>query len=184
MTRLPIEQKGQVVGLKQKHNPPISDREVGGRLGVPRQTVTSIMKHYNTFGPVKDRPRAGRPPLLDSDSQNRLVRAITPDPKVPSTTFAETAGVSARTVTRVAATHGLRSRICHKKSFISNANKKKRPKWAKDNEGTSWRRVMYTDEAALRIGETGVERCLRRVNTQYGTLDLSTKLRPGTSIHV
>jgi hypothetical protein len=172
MTRLFIEQKGQIVGLKQRHDPPISDREVGRRLGVPRRTVTSIVKHYNTYGTVADRPRTGRPPLLDSDAQNRLVRAIGRDPKAPPASFAETAGVSARTVIRTAAKHGLHSRICRKKPFISDVNRKKRVQWAKDNEGTLWRRIMYTDEAAFRIGETCVERCLRRVNTQYDAPNL------------
>lgn len=118
------------------------------------------MRHYCINGTVQDIPRSGRAPLLNSDAQNRLVRAIERHPKQSPAAFGKTVGVSGRTVVRIAATYGLRSCICRKKPFISEVNKDKRVKWARDTEGTQWRRIMYTDEAAFRIGDSGVERCL------------------------
>jgi hypothetical protein len=84
----------------------------------------------------------------------------------------------------MAAKHGLHSCICRKKPFISEVNKDKRVQWAKDNADTQWRHAMYTDEAAFRIGETSVERCLRRPDTQYHKANITTKFRPGPTMHV
>jgi len=99
--------------------------------------------------------------------------------------WGRTVNLSRQQTCRVLKKHNLRYRMCRKKPFISAANALKRLKWAADNEGTDWRRVMFTDECCLKIGEiSGQQHCWRADGKAYDPTTMQVHFRPGKSIHI
>jgi transposase len=176
--------RGKIVGLYEDSPHNLSLQEVAKATGRPKSTVQSVIKHYRDHGTVNDLPRSGRPPILGERDQNVLIRSIRKDPKLKLDHFAAETGVSPRTVSRIADQHGIHSRICRRKPMISEVNRSKRVQWAKDNEHTDWRTIMFTDESAFMVGETGIERVLRKAGEEYFAKHTSVKFRHGVQVHV
>ena len=159
-------------------------RPIAKRFGIPPTTFQSMINRYKQRGSLEKHKSSGRPPRIDSQGEERVVRAIQRNPKASYDVFGEIINASSSTVRRIARKHGLKSFIARKKPFISAVNKQKRVQWAHANVDTDWRRVMFTDEAAFRVGEVGVTRVIRRAGTAYDPRNITVKFRPGAAIHV
>ena len=79
----------------------------------------------------------------------------------------------------------MKYRTCRKKPFLSAAAILKRLAWAERNERTDWKRVLFTDECCLKIGEvSGKEHCWREDGTAADIRTFSVQFRPGKAIHI
>ncbi|KAK4689827.1 hypothetical protein P7C73_g290, partial [Tremellales sp. Uapishka_1] len=160
MAPLTPSMKGRVVAYGLGPGTPKSMHWISKTLGIPRTTVRRIIQHAKDRGNVYALPRSGRPQKLDARGEARLIRTIHNDPKSKFDVFGEVVGISRWTASRIAKKHGLNSRIARKKPMIPPVNQKKRVQWARDNEETDWKRVMFTDESCFKVGETARERVL------------------------
>jgi len=75
--------------------------------------------HYEQHGHIYDLSRSERPPKLDLEGEQGLIRSLVRDPKANSDVFGEIVNVSKSTVRRIAHKHGYHSRICRKKPMIT-----------------------------------------------------------------
>ncbi len=136
-------------------------------VGRPLPTVQHNLERFEVRGHTHNAPKSGRPRAMNTQVEERLFRAITSDPKAKSDTFAATEGVSPTTVRRIAAQNGLYSRKCLSKPYISPLNLRRRIQWALNNVDTAWRTIMFTDESAFCIGETGTQWCAWRPGKEH-----------------
>ena len=176
--------KGKVIAYHTHPEIPRGPRWIAKQLNMPYTTCYDIIQHHKVHGHIYNLPRSGRPRILDDQGEERLVRAIQRDPKANFDVFGEITQISQSTARRVAAKHGLHSRICRQKPMISAVNREKRMAWAMENELQAWNRVMFTDESCFRVGETGRERVIRKAGTEYDPKHMSVKFRHGASLHV
>lgn len=175
--------KGGIVSLHKFAN--WSYKDLSTKFQRPVSTIKSICKHYDIYGTVYNKGGAGRRPRLSGESEERLMRSVRRDPKKSAGYWGRTADLSRQQTCRVLKKHNLRYRMCCKKPFISAANALKRLKWAADNEGTDWRKVMFTDECCLKIGEiSGQQHCWRADGKAYDPTTMQVYFRPGKSIHI
>ncbi|SOV04253.1 uncharacterized protein UDID_17040 [Ustilago sp. UG-2017a] len=75
---------------------------------------------------------------------------------------------------------GINRRIALRKPFLTAKNRHKRPEWAKTNGSTDWRGVLFTDEAAVKVGYwPGRTWVSHRENTLEGINNMVPTFRSG-----
>lgn len=134
----------------------IGQRDIARVLGIGKTTVHDTierMKELPDAISAYSRPRSGRPPALDTRACRRLALEITRTPGKPWKHFAELLQVSVTTLRKAAKGMGFNKRHRRRKSFLGKRHKQLRKEWVKDNDEQDWRRVIFTDECAVEIGE-------------------------------
>ena len=144
----------------------------------------TICQHYKARGILDFNKSPGRPPKLNKLAEDQLIHAIKRNPKGSFDEFGEIVHISRSAVKWIAHKHNFHSRLCRKKLFISEANRKKRMIWVMENERMDWDRIIWTGEAAFKIGEVGRQRCIRQPGTKYEFQHLQIKFQPGNPIHI
>lgn len=105
-------------------------------------------------------------------------------PKLADEYYSETGRqVSSCTIRRCLKRNDLHGRRARKKSYISNANKKKRLEFAKENINNPpdfWNRVIFTDESKLELFCTrGNQKVWRRKNDAMNVKNLILTVKYG-----
>jgi transposase len=158
--QLTPSKKGGIISLRKSAN--WSYGKLAKEFKRPVSTIKSIIEHYDRYGTVYNRCGDGRPPKLNEEAEERLVRSVKREPKRSAGFWGRRVDLSRQQTCRILKKHRLRYRMCRKKPFISAANALKRMKWAADNAGTNWKEVMFTDECCVKIGEvSGQQHCWR-----------------------
>lgn len=181
MTKLPqltLSEKGGIIALKKYAK--WSYSQLAGRLRRSVPTIKGIVRHYDPKespdttinGSANNRWGPGRPPRLNQEARDRLVRAVKRNPAKSSRVLAE--GLGCR-VSKCAAS----SKIELQARYVQEEALRQCRKWSLEdgdqrNEGTDWRVIMFTEDAAFKIGEVSDQQhCWREEGNAYDPATLS-----------
>lgn len=140
----------------------LSLRLIASRVGCDVSTVVRTLERYRETGDVSDRPRTGRPSVMNPTSLRRLNRIIRSHPSSTSTslvnqmTIATGRRISPRTIRRARAqtlgyhpAHEIITRT------LTHSNKEARMKFASTHLNTNWHHVLFSDEKLFVLQNTG-----------------------------
>jgi hypothetical protein len=161
-------------------------KEIAQRYQVAKGTIAYTMKRERLHNTQKSLPTGRRPHKLSERSLRWLSREIGLFPQSPWDYFAKALSVSESTIRREAAKMGLHKRICRKKPFLSEKSKAARRAWAATNVDQDWRRVIFTDECSVQIGEDITRHyTIRQAGEEYEAKHIRPIFRSGrTSLMV
>jgi hypothetical protein len=142
--------RGQIVGMVKAG---VAQRSVAGCLGISKGAVWRALRRENIHHSQESLPRNRPPPKLDSRDHRRLAQEIVAHPDKPWDYFARLFHVSPNTIRRIAHSIGFHKRIRRRKPYISPKNIAKRRQWEMENRDQDWRRIIFTDESMLEMGE-------------------------------
>jgi transposase len=124
--------RGAVLALE---NEGYSWRELAAKFETSESTLRGVKRHFHQHGTVKKSYGKGRPPGLNTQAEDRLIRAVQRNPKVTSAQLAETENVSPTTIRKVLHSRGFNSRVCRIGQVLTGPNVEKRKRWADELEG-------------------------------------------------
>ena len=139
-----------------------SQRDIAKAFGCAQGTVSNTTKRLRERRSLYDAPKCGRPSTYTPRDERSMVRMATMHPKLTwkeigassaSTSGVGTNGFSAYIATKVCNKVGIHDRIARRKPFLTRKQRKARLEWAQENENREWKKVLFTDEASIDIGE-------------------------------
>lgn len=147
----------QIVTLREQG---LSLKEIEKITGKHRFTISRICKHVQQTKSFKEKPRSGRPKLLDDRHKRVLARILLKSNVKTAENVRKEAkqfhniDVSRDTVARALKSMGFVARVKKKKPMLSAKHRKARLDWArKHSKWTSddWKHVIWSDEAPFMI---------------------------------
>jgi len=136
--------------------------ELSRLVGIPRTTITSILKKVQATGSTRNIPRKGRPNLFTKRDKNAALRLAKVNRRSSLKDITNKLNeekqhhFSERTVQRALRSEGYRRRIAKKKAIVREVNRKKRVKWCKERKNLTvndhWKKVIFSDESQVVIG--------------------------------
>lgn len=164
-------------------------REIGKLVNRSHSTVHNIVKRYQQFQNVENRPKKATNKIFSESDERFLVRKIKINPFLSAPKLAEIAEVDlgkracASTIRNMLRKENLGGRRCRKKPFISDVNKKKRLQFAKDHrfhEFSFWEKVLFTDESKFNLfGSDGRPYVWRKPNEELLPKNLKPTIKHG-----
>jgi transposase len=131
-----------------------------------RFTISRICKSVQKTNSFKEKPRSGRPKLLD-DRQKRILARILRSSKVKTAEHVRKEAkqfhnidVSRDTVARALKSMGYVARVKKKKPMLSEKQRKARLEWARAHAkwtSDDWKHVIWSDEAPFMIVNSDVK---------------------------
>ena len=136
-------QKGEIVALIDL----MSHRDIGIRLNIPHQTVTSFLKRLATRGSVENIHRPGAPRKTSNSDDRYIVRTAERNTRIPLTELrAETiSNISEQTLRRRLREAGIRKWRAVDRPLINKKQARQRLAWAKAHRHWTvedWRKVL------------------------------------------
>lgn len=134
----------------------LPQKDICKKFSVPKQTVSYIIKTFNTSGRVATIHCGGRPRCTNSRDDTRIVRELKKHPEKSAVDIVNALNltISSRTVQRRACDAGLKSYRAAKKPFISRKNRLARLKFAREHINWSenkWKTVLFSDESKFNL---------------------------------
>ena len=158
-------------------------------LNVSKCTVADIVHRYIHEDRIDSIRQNGRPKLLDSREERKIVRKIKNDPKgsaikLAAELFQESGKkVHPDTVRRVLKNHGYNGRVPRRKPYINEVNRKKRLNFATDyvsKDQTWWNNVIFADESKFNLfGSDGRRTIRRKVNEELKLKNFRATVKHG-----
>jgi hypothetical protein len=148
-TRVPTPIRWEVVRLRLSEE---TFRGIEEETNISKSEAQRIWAKYNSDCHVKDRPKSGRPPLLNARGERVLVRSLLSEPTVSLREKEKSERVSRRTMSRILRANGVLSYRLVLKMEISPKNMKKRVDWCKKYKSWTtkdWEQVIFSDESAI-----------------------------------
>jgi len=130
--------------------------EISKLLNINRSTIHYIIKKSKSERTVKNKYRSGRPKKLTEREERALIGEIKKNPKISATKLATIVkenfkkDVNPELCRRVLRENDYHARVPRKKPYISNINKQKRLKFAKEfisKDNVFWNKVIFSDES-------------------------------------
>jgi hypothetical protein len=120
------------------------------------QTVSHIVKKFETYGTTETLKKSGRPPKTDRHTNLNILREWNSNPSQPPRQIISTLrlNISKTTVKRRIKAKGLQGFIAAKKPFIDVRNRKRRLTLAKELlrlPNWYWKRVIWSDEKKFEL---------------------------------
>ena len=147
----------QIVTLREQG---LSLKDIEKKTGKHRFTISRICKSVQKTNSFKEKPRSGRPTLLD-DRQKRILARILRLSKVKTAEHVRKEAkqfhnidVSRDTVARALKSMGYVARVKKKKPMLSEKQRKARLEWARAHAkwtSDDWKHVIWSDEAPFMI---------------------------------
>ena len=129
--------------LKKRWNMTITHQAIQKRLRAAEQRSGSL---YPSHSP-------GRPLKLSEHQQRLILRDLNQNPFASFRSIAGEHTTSEQSIARLANRHLLYRFTAAEKPFLQPEHLQARLKWARENVEQDWRRVIYTDEAAVVSGD-------------------------------
>ena len=147
---------------------------IAKKTGKPYQSISKICRRVKKTKSFKDRPRSGRPKLID-ERKMRVLARILQKSKVKTAEFVRKEArmfhgidVSRDTVARALTKMGYGVRVKRKKPALTKNQKKARLDWARKHStwtSDDWRHVIWSDESPFSIeNSSGKEYVWERPN--------------------
>lgn len=133
---------------------------IANKLKCARHTVNRAVKRFRQAGEHHNKPRSGRKRVTSYREDRKLIRESLRNRRktssVLSADLSEQTGrvISSRTVRRRLLNAGLRGCKARKKPWLSQKNKEKRLKWARQHQNWSeedWSNVIWSDESNFEV---------------------------------
>ena len=136
---------------------------------MPKRTVIKTWNRYQTTGSVKDKTRPGRPKILNSRTERRMVRKHKSNPFLTAPESSDQWNVSRWTVYRILRKYGLKCQKPVKVPIISAKNKKMRRFFSdKKRSRDQWRQMLWSDESRFCLHQNdGRVNIYCQKNTRY-----------------
>lgn len=150
------------------------------------ETIKLWLKRLDYTGSMANLPKSGRPPKLNPQNENKLIKFVKDNPKMRYPAVKRSLGmrVSRRTINRKANDHGIRTFRCIKRPLMSIKNQKKRLQMAKMflKHRSLIDKIVFTDEKKFaNNSDSKVEYVNRLPGTAYEEKHLSTS-KIGSSV--
>ena len=128
-------------------------------MKIPRTTIYNIIQRYKKDPTcLENRPKTGRPQILDKFEQKLIITKCLAQPNLNSTQLLASLELSQKVSTsyvrKLLLRNGLHAKVCTSKPFLSRANRLKRYVWAKDMLQKSdlfWKNVLLSDETMIEL---------------------------------
>ena len=149
-----------------------SKSTIAAKLGRDIRTIQRLFSKVKETGSHGRKPGSGRPrkttPRDDRHIRNTAIR----DRRITSKRIRSSVDleVSDKTIRDRLRDSGLKSHWSAKKPFVSETNRKKRLKWAKDHlhwTAKQWSSVLWSDESPFHLRYRGKRRVWRGINERY-----------------
>ncbi len=172
-TQLSDFQKGVIYGCYLAGK---SQSETAVLTGHPKGTIDRFLRKYRQTHTHVNRPRSGRPKILDDRARRQLGRLVMANRRVPLVYLTATHNTgpvkaSASTIRRALHSLGFYGRFCAKKPLITEKIRKRRLKWCKERRNWTleqWRTVIWSDESRFALFKAdGRQTCWRRVGERF-----------------
>lgn len=165
------EQRKTIFKLKEEG---FNISEISSMLRISRKMIYNAIKHVNKYKSYENQPRKLRPKKTTAVEDRILVRHAKNNPFITAQELknvmneSHQINISRDTITRRLRDAGIRSRVARKKPLISEINRLKRLKFAKDHIHkplSFWKNVLWSDESKFnRMGSDGQTRVWRPNN--------------------
>uniref|UniRef100_A0A3Q1EHV3 Transposase Tc1-like domain-containing protein n=1 Tax=Acanthochromis polyacanthus TaxID=80966 RepID=A0A3Q1EHV3_9TELE len=134
------------------HNDGRSNKNIAELTGVSERTVRRILQRHRETGSACIKKRSGRPSKTNARYDRRLKKLSTMDATDLAKEMATVSEckLSTRNIRRRLNNAGLKGCIAKKKPFVSEKNRKKRLKFAKEHlhwTAEQWSQVVWSDES-------------------------------------
>lgn len=128
--------------------------------GIPQSTASRLWKKYRETGSTHALPQSGQPRIVTERLERDIVRYSKAHHRAPLQEIASMipTQVSKTTVRNVLHRKGMHRRRARKVVFLTEKHKKARKAWAvrcKKMKREDWRRVIWSDECYVYIGDSG-----------------------------
>ena len=150
-----MEKRELVVTLSQKGK---TQKEIASLLKISRRSVQYILKKMKDHKTIQDHPRSGRPRLLTTITERRIIITSKKDPRLTAKNLQNelrlTGVVSVDTVKRTLRRYGLFGRIAVKKPNLTSKQIKCRLQWCRERlcwDSSQWNNVIFSDECKLEL---------------------------------
>lgn len=155
MTRITPEQRKLVI---ERSKEGISQRDIAKLLKISRCGIQNILKKYEIFGNIEDRPKIGRPQTYNDREKRAIIRRSASNPFLTARQILQTYKKgSITTMKRLLHKNGLCGRIAARRPFLNKVQIKKRFMWAV-NYGSwtqsQWNNVIFSDECSIQLRPT------------------------------
>ena len=134
-------------------------QHIADTLKIPRGTVSDVLVRFKKRRSTENKPRSGRPGILDVRDERALVKLVRTNRKTPLSDLTNIFNrhgckqVSKRTTQRCLFRQGYHRRVVKKKVRIREVNRKKRLNWCRGkmrwNVNGQWDRVIFSDESQV-----------------------------------
>jgi len=170
MKQLSTEKRARVVALLEEGN---TVRYVAHVEGIHFSTVSRINKRLKETGSNENKLKSGRPRLITSRDERKVLRLITSN-EAPTAIQAkeqlerdENIEVSTETIRRTLRRNGLVARTKIKKPYLKKTHRNRRFTFAKRHLHwtiSDWSKVIWSDESKFNIfSSDGKEYCWKKV---------------------
>lgn len=135
-------------------------REITSRTGANRRKIQRVCKKFRETGSFEDRPRTGRPPLLNERKKRTIAQILRKGEASTAESIRKEAKahheieVSRDTIARTLKSFGYVARIKVKKPGLTVQQKKERLTWARNHSSWTsedWRNVVWSDETKFTL---------------------------------
>jgi transposase len=125
-------------------------------VDIPFGTAKKIWAKFQKTGSTTNRPRSGRPPKVDEHMHRLIVWKARKNRKMPFRQIGNLVEprLSASTVGRHVAEENYHRRVARRVPFLKPDQKRKRLAWARRNRSQDWKKVIWSDECYVYIGDT------------------------------
>ncbi|KAK7576331.1 hypothetical protein V9T40_001250 [Parthenolecanium corni] len=178
--------RSRIVTLHEKGE---SYREIARKVGFSFSAVRYVIKRFQATNSLGNEFRSGRPKKLNPTQERSIVRNLRKNPfrSAPSLAdeLASTSGITVHpeTIRILLRSAGLHGRSPRKKPFISEVNRVKRLKFAKEyvNKPSSfWQTVIFSDESKFNLfGSDGRGYVWRKKNSELEAKNLLPTVKFG-----
>lgn len=168
-----------------------SQCEIARILSISRKSVQIISKKIDSNISVEDRPKSGRPKVLNTRDERSLIIASKKAPFKTARQLQSDSGLtnksSLSTIKRVLRRNNLFGRIAAPKPQLNAKQKQKRLAFAKNHKewnATDWGKVIFSDECKLELHPRRREFVRRPPNSRYNSkyVRKTTKFSPGVMV--
>lgn len=158
-----VGSKHHSIDLREKvikeHEDGSSYGEISKKFGIPRSTVSSLIKKYKSTGVLVDNPKSGRRPILSATDERNVVRKIKKDPRTTKKAIMadlESIGkpVSRSTLKRVLNRNGFYARRPRKTPLHKKRHLEARLKFAKAHltkDPAFFESILWSDETKMEL---------------------------------
>ena len=148
---LSTNQRAQITALRGQG---LSLARIAGIIGCSKTTVHNTIRNFQTRGTHTLAPRPGRPRKWTARHERSVLRETLRSPFLSWRQLSAALGsVPSIAVRRIAYRNGIRRRIALRKPFLTAKHRTNRLSWARTNQSTDWKRVLFTDESTIERGE-------------------------------
>ncbi|MBW0473417.1 hypothetical protein O181_013132 [Austropuccinia psidii MF-1] len=181
-SNLGVEKRSQIVGMSQAS---LSIRKIALRMGVPKSAVHDTIRRFQEHGACADRPKPGRPPLLNEADRQNLDNYITHNRRANLNKILQAIpnNVSNRTISKAIHDLGKRSCIAPKKPYLREVDFHRRLTFAQQFGHwniQAWARIIWTDESSFELGKKADQvRVWRTPQEKYSLQNVQVNHRSG-----